>query len=154
MRGGTSVADESRLTTLLADRRDQAFPVGGELDPAVVLGRLGDEGAAALEGFHQALALQEVDGLAHGDAGDAELALQLFQRGNFVADRPAAVADASAQHGGNLQIAGDAAVGVVEGERLARADGHGVVSLSSDALPVAPPCRPRLISLAGRRPYR
>src|SRR6185503_8288966 len=89
--------------------------------------------------LHQAFALQKVYGLAHGDAGDAELALQLLQRGNFVADRPAAVADASAQHGGDLQIAGDAAVGVVEGERLACADGHAVVSLSSDALLVAFP---------------
>ena len=97
---------------VVADRRDQAFPVGGELDPAVVLGRLGDEGAAALERLHQAFALQQVDGLAHGDAGDAELVLQLLQRGDLGADRPVAVADTPAQHGSHLQIARHAAVGV------------------------------------------
>ena len=98
----------------VADRRDQAVPVGGELDPAVVVGRLGDERAAALERLQQALSLQQVDGLAHGDAGDAELALQHLQRGDLLPHRPAPVAYAPAQHGGDLQVARDAAVRIAD----------------------------------------
>ena len=94
----------------VADRRDQALPIGRELDPAVVLGCLGDEGAAALERLYQALALQQVDGLAHGDAGHAELVLQLLQRGDLGPDRPVAVTDAPAQHRRHLQVARYAAV--------------------------------------------
>src|SRR5215510_12859052 len=117
------------MGNVVADRRDQPLPVGGELDPAVVVGRLGDEGTAALKRLDQALALQQVDGLADGDAGDAELALQLLERGDLIPDSPAAVADAPTQHGGNLQVARNAAVGVgAEAKRFARAGGHAVSS--------------------------
>ena len=118
------VAGGQEMRDAVTDRCDQALPVGGELDPAVVLGRSRDEGAAALERLHQALALQQVDGLAHGDAGDAELLLQLLERGDPGTDRPVAVADAAAQGGCHLQVARHAAVGVGPIEGSACAIGH------------------------------
>jgi len=68
--------------------------------------------------------VQQVDGLAHGDASNAELVLQLLQRGDLRPHRPVAVADAAAQGGCHLQVARHAAVGVGAIEGSAWASGH------------------------------
>ena len=105
------MAEGSRCGNIVADRRDQAVPVRGELYPAVVVDSAGHECAAALERFHQPFALQQLDRLPHRDPGDAELVLQFLERGDLLADRPVAVADAPAQDRGNLQVSRYAAVG-------------------------------------------
>ena len=75
-----------------------------EPQPALFLDLLGHEGALALLAADQAFAVQHVDGLADGDAGDSELALQLLDGRDLVPRFPVAGLDAPAQRRCDLKI--------------------------------------------------
>ena len=65
----------------------------------------GDEGAPALLGRDQPLALQQRDGLPHGDAGECEFLDQVLERRQARSRLPDATLDAAPQDVGQLRIA-------------------------------------------------
>src|SRR6185436_2886051 len=64
---------------VVLDRCDERIPSRLELEPVLVLELVRDERAAPLLPVHEALVLQELDGLAHGHARDFEFLLELLQ---------------------------------------------------------------------------
>src|SRR5262249_710900 len=68
-----------------------------------------DERAAALMAMKQPFLAQDIDGLAHRDARHFELALELDQRGDFLAGLPLPSFDALTHDRRDLDIEGDAA---------------------------------------------
>jgi hypothetical protein len=122
------------MRDVIADRCDQAVPIGRQLYPAIVVDSPGHECAATLEGFHEPFALQQLNRLPDGDPGHAELVFHLLEGGDLLPDRPVAVTDAPAQHRCNLQVARYAAVCDRSPDLLSRADHHGVAVLPCSGL--------------------
>ena len=84
---------------------------GLDLEPAVLLQRAGDEGAAALLGFDNSIPRQQIDGLPDRDAGDAEFGGEHFVRRQPQALRPNSARDPLAEDVRDLRVFWNMAVG-------------------------------------------
>src|SRR5262249_5113608 len=96
--------DRDHPRDVVADGRDQRRPGRFELQPPLVADAAGHERAAALLTLDEALPLQQLDGLANGDASDLELAFQLVEGGDLLARLPLPILDPAPQSGCDLQI--------------------------------------------------
>ena len=84
---------------------------GLDLEPVVPLQCAGDEGAAALPGFDDSIAGQQVDRLADGDTGDPKFCREFFIRWQPQALRPYSSGDTLAKDISDLGVFRNMAVG-------------------------------------------
>ena len=77
---------------------------GLDLEPAILLQCAGNKGAAALPGFDDSIAGQQVDRLADGDTGDAEFYREFFIRWQPQALRPYSSGDTLAKDISDLGV--------------------------------------------------
>jgi hypothetical protein len=116
------VRDHVRHVVL--DAVDQGFPVGRQAKPAAIRRNAGDEGAASLLALDQPFLLQDIHGLADGDARDLKFGLELFQGRDLVAGRPATVFDPLPQGRRDLHVERRAAALVGLGEVMCWVSSH------------------------------
>jgi hypothetical protein len=107
---GTAFRDVDDFGRRVAVDLGEVRKRGFDLEPAILFQGAGDESAAALLGFDDPVARQQIDRLPNGDAGDAELDGEQLVRRQSQALGPNSARDPLTKNIGNLGVFRNVAV--------------------------------------------